>query len=190
MPHTEVTEIELRDDDSIVLTIEVFGFDAGTRVEISGSATQANGAIATFYDIQNLPNAEPDGGSFLTVTAAPSTDFLPGEVISVVGRAAKIWGTVLSRDPGDQRPGIKAVWKAKPGALCKTPRSQVSDLRGCLRETRFRISLQRPSSSLLITAAKNISPAGIEGVVLAASPLIAHVVAVGGGPQKSGPCRP
>jgi hypothetical protein len=39
MPHTSVTEIELKDDDGIVLTIEVFGFDAGTRVEISGSAT-------------------------------------------------------------------------------------------------------------------------------------------------------
>jgi hypothetical protein len=114
MPHTAVTEIELRDDGSFAFTIEVFGFDPGTRVEISGSATQANGAIATFYDIQDLPPAEPDGGSFLTVTAAPSTGFDQGEEISVVGRAAKIWGTVLSVDPGDQRPGIKAVWKAKP----------------------------------------------------------------------------
>jgi hypothetical protein len=114
MPHTAVTEIELRDDDGIVLIIEVFGFDAGTRVEISGSATQANGAIATFYDIQNLPPAETDRGSFLTVIAVPSTGFVPGEVISVVGRAAKIWGTVLCQDPDGQRPGFKAVWKAKP----------------------------------------------------------------------------
>ena len=48
---------------------------------------------------------------------------------------------------------------------------------------------QRPSSSLLITAAKNISPAGIEGAVLAASPLIAHVVAAGGGTQKVRPLQ-
>jgi hypothetical protein len=48
---------------------------------------------------------------------------------------------------------------------------------------------QRPSSSLLITAAKSISLAGIEGAVLAASPLIAHVVAVGGGPQKVRPLQ-
>ena len=67
MPHTEVPEIELRDDDSIGLTVEVFGFEAGTPVEISGHATQANGAIATFYDIQNLPARQsrrrlfPDG---------------------------------------------------------------------------------------------------------------------------------
>ncbi len=112
MPHTAVTEIELRDDDSIVLTIEVFGFDVGTTVEISGSASQENGAIATFYDIRDLPPAEADGGSFLTVTASLSTGLVPGEVISVVGRATKIWGTILCDDPDDKRPGIKAVWKA------------------------------------------------------------------------------
>jgi len=114
MPHTEVPEIELRDDDSIGLTVEVFGFEAGIPVEISGSATQANGAIATFHDIQNLPPAGPDGGSFLTVIAVPSAEFAAGEVITVVGRAAKIWGTVLHGDPDEQRPGIKSVWKAEP----------------------------------------------------------------------------
>jgi hypothetical protein len=107
-----VPEIELRDDGSLVLTVEVFGFEAGARVEISGSATQASGAIATFYDIQSLPPAEPGGGSYLTVTASSPGDFVTGDVITVVGRATKIWGTVLSGDPGDQRPGIKAVWKA------------------------------------------------------------------------------
>jgi DNA-binding SARP family transcriptional activator len=112
MPNSEVLEIELRDDGSFAFTIEVFGFEPGTNVEISGSATQANGAIATFYDIQSLPPAKPGGGSVVTVAADPSTDFVAGEVITVVGRAAKIWCTVLSGDPDDQRPGIKAVWKA------------------------------------------------------------------------------
>jgi hypothetical protein len=114
MPHTEVTEIELRDDGSIVLVIEVFGFEPGTPVEITGSATQANGAIATFYDLQNLPPAKPGGGSFLTVTAVPSPGFVPGEVITVVGRATKIWGTVLHADPDEHRPGVKALWTAEP----------------------------------------------------------------------------
>ena len=114
MSHTEVLEIELRDDDSIALTIEVFMFEAGTPVEISGSATQANGAMATFYDVQILPPAGPDGGSFLTVTAVPRTKFVAGETITVVGRAAKIWGTVLHADLDEQRPGIKAVWNTEP----------------------------------------------------------------------------
>ena len=109
-----IPEIDLRDDGSLVLTVEVFGFEAGTRVEVSGSATQANGAMATFYDIQSLPPAEPGGGSYLTVTASWPGDFVTGDVITVVGRATKVWGTVLSGDPGDQRPGIEAVWKAGP----------------------------------------------------------------------------
>ena len=114
MPHTQVPEIELRDDDSIAITVEIFGFEAGTPVEISGHATQPNGAIATFYNIQNLPPASHGGGSFVTVTAIPSPKFATGEMITVVGRAAKIWGTVLYEDRDDQRPGIKEVWKAKP----------------------------------------------------------------------------
>jgi len=112
MPDSQVLEIELKDDGSFAFTVEVFGFKPGTDVEISGSATQANGAIATFYDIQSLPPAERSSGSFVTVTASPSTDFVPGEVITVVGRAAKIWHTELSAVPADQRPGIKAAWKA------------------------------------------------------------------------------
>jgi hypothetical protein len=112
MPHTEVVEIKLRDDGSFACTVEVFGFEPGTDVEISGSATQANGATAIFSDIQSLPPAKPDGGSVVTVTAFPSQGFAPGEVIAVVGRAAKIWHTELSPDPGDLGPGVKAAWKA------------------------------------------------------------------------------
>jgi hypothetical protein len=117
MPHTRVSEIDLRDDGSIALTIEVFGFEAGTPVEISGSATQANGAVATFYDIHSLPPARPDGGSFVTMAAIPSPEFVAGEVITVVGRAAKIWSTVLCKNTDDQRPGVKALWKAQPEIL-------------------------------------------------------------------------
>ena len=54
-PQTQVREIELRDDGSITLTVEVFGFAAGTLVEISGWATQANETIATFIVVQPLP---------------------------------------------------------------------------------------------------------------------------------------
>jgi hypothetical protein len=52
-PHTQVRKIQLK-EDGISLTIEVFGFDEGTIVEISGHATQANVAIATFYVVQDL----------------------------------------------------------------------------------------------------------------------------------------
>jgi len=114
MPHTKIPKIELKADDSIALTVEVLGFEAGTPIEISGNATQENGAIATFHDIQNLPPASPDASSLVTVVAVPSPKFVAGEVITVVGRVAMTWGTVLSEDPEDQRLGIKAAWKAKP----------------------------------------------------------------------------
>ena len=112
MSHTQVPEIELMDDGSLVLTIEVFGFEPGARIELSGSATQANGAIATFYDFANLPPAKPDGGSILTVKAAPTSGFVAGAVITAVGRATKVWGTVLSGDSG-QHPGVRAIWTAE-----------------------------------------------------------------------------
>ena len=98
MPHTHVTEIELRDDGTLALTVEVFGFEVGTPVEISGNASQLNGAIATFYHLQNLPAAGPGGGSLLTVTSAPAAKFAAAEMITVVGRATKIWGSVLRAD--------------------------------------------------------------------------------------------
>ena len=114
--HTAVLEIELKDDGSISLTVNVFGIQAGALVEISGHATQDNGAIATFYDVQKLlPPDSPDSGSILTMTAESSAEFVAGEVITVAGqaRAVKIWGTILDGDP-KLPPGTKAVWKARP----------------------------------------------------------------------------
>jgi hypothetical protein len=110
MPHTQVNEIELKDDGTLVFTIDVFGFEPGANLEISGSATQPNGAIATFYDIQNLPPANRDGGSRMTVQAAPTSGFEADQVITVAGRATKIWGTVLSADTRNLPPGVEAVW--------------------------------------------------------------------------------
>ena len=116
MPHTQVSEIDLADTGSVSLTVEVFGFAPETIVEISGHATQDNGAIATFYDVQKLPTPNsPDTGSILTMTAELSGEFVAGDVITVAGqaRAVKIWRTILDGDP-ELPPGIKAVWKARP----------------------------------------------------------------------------
>lgn len=114
MSATNVPKIELRDDGSIVVTVELYGFEADTRVEISGQAIQPNGGIATFYDIQDLPAANPDGSHTLTVTGTPLQKFSADEkVITTLARAARIWETSLPRDP--QPPaGIKALWKAEP----------------------------------------------------------------------------
>ena len=109
-PHTQVPEIDLRDDGSISLTVEVFGFDVGTIVEVSGHATQANGAIATFYTVQELPPRQSPHGSLVTATAIPEATFVEGDSITVAGQARVVrnWGTVLDGNPGEP------VWKARP----------------------------------------------------------------------------
>jgi hypothetical protein len=114
MSHTKVTKIEI--GDKAVFTVAVFGFEENTLVEISGHATQANGAIATFYDVQKLNPPCSDGGSVQRVEADPLPEFVAEDVITVAGqvRAVKLWGTVLDPDPGERPPGIKAQWKARP----------------------------------------------------------------------------
>jgi hypothetical protein len=103
MPHSAVTKIELK-GNNIELTVKVDGFDVDEPIEISGHASQTNGAIATFYTLQSF-SPGPDGDFFVTVTSVPSMHFMTGDVITVVGRAAKIWSTVLDGEP---------VWKARP----------------------------------------------------------------------------
>ena len=62
MPPTnsQVPRIQLNDDGSLSLLVNVYGFDKGTQVEISGEATQANGAVAVFYSTLEMPEHEDD----------------------------------------------------------------------------------------------------------------------------------
>jgi hypothetical protein len=111
-PHSEVPKIELNDTDgTITLTVQVYGFDARAPVEISGHATQANGAVTTFYDVQEMPAPDADGGSVLNVTGVPSTAFQKGEPITVVARAAEVWFTELNPDPSPATTAsVNATW--------------------------------------------------------------------------------
>jgi len=111
-PHMEVIQIVLT-HGILGLTVVVFGFEAGTFVEVAGRAMQASGAIATFRDAQHLPPAGPGGGSFLRVTAVPSTDaeFNIEEAITVVG-STDVSRTVLHGDLDEQpTPGYEAFWR-------------------------------------------------------------------------------
>ena len=55
MSNSQVPRIQLNQDNSISIEVNVYGFDTGTPVELSGQATQANGAVATFYQVQATP---------------------------------------------------------------------------------------------------------------------------------------
>src|SRR5579872_3088122 len=51
MPLNKVNNIRLNQDNTISLDVSVDGFEPNTPIEISGQATQTNGAVATFYDV-------------------------------------------------------------------------------------------------------------------------------------------
>jgi hypothetical protein len=84
-------------EKQIVLTIQLDEYLAGQPVEISGYATQNNGAFANFYAIQSV-GANPDGTVVMYVKGTPQTPFMEGEPVTVTLRAAKVWVTVLTGD--------------------------------------------------------------------------------------------
>ena len=98
MPNSEVPRVELNQDGTISLEVNVDGFDAGTPVEISGQATQANGAIATFYERPDNARADGGHGVILVIHSVPvvgTKKFEAGFPITVVVRATEAWITTL-----------------------------------------------------------------------------------------------
>jgi phage tail sheath gpL-like len=113
--YSYVTRAEL-ENNNITLTVQVDDFAAGEAVEVSGQATQSDAALATFYAIQKVPGRDSSGHSYLKVTADPGdTKFEADQDVTVVARVAKVWVTVLSKDPGN--PGAeKIAWTASKAA--------------------------------------------------------------------------
>ena len=96
MPNSEVPRVELNTDGTINLVVNVVGFAIGTPIEISGQVTQDNGAVATFYSIQQMP----EGGVVRVgrLSVVPDKNFAAGFPITVVARAAQVWITTLGED--------------------------------------------------------------------------------------------
>jgi hypothetical protein len=127
MPRSEVPRIELNKDGTVTLYIEVANFEVGTPIEISGHATQTNGAVATFYDVQKMPQPNDKEVAILkveSVQTVPPNSFVPGFPITVVARAAEAWITTLEpewdRDPDpDTGPQISpgTSWAEGSGEL-------------------------------------------------------------------------
>ena len=102
MSLSEVPRIELNGDGTVTLYVKVGGFDAGTPVEISGHATQTNGAMATFRDVQLMP-VNSGQGAILVVRNVPvigADGFKAGDPIIAVAQAADVWLTKLDSDTG------------------------------------------------------------------------------------------
>jgi hypothetical protein len=119
MGYGKVPKIILNKDHSITLYVSIFDFEEGTPVEISGQATQANGAVATFYSVLQMPDSDEDGATLEvpSVAAVPPNNFAAGFPITVVARAAAAWITTLEADPEalpaatENSDPPKAAWK-------------------------------------------------------------------------------
>lgn len=96
MPHPYVTGVSFK-DGQIVLTVELDNSMANESVEISGSATQNNGAYATFYDIQSV-DENPAGKVVMFVKATPAIAFQNGDPVTCSLRASRVWVTVVAPD--------------------------------------------------------------------------------------------
>jgi len=105
-----VTDVTIK-DGQVVLTVELDKYLANEPVEISGYATQGNGAFATFYDLQSV-DENPAGKVFMYVTATPSAQFQSGEAVTVALRASRVWVTVLTAT--SDGPGAHEVTTVTP----------------------------------------------------------------------------
>ena len=52
--NSQVPKIELNHDGTITLYVDVYNFEAGTPIEVSGQATQMNGALPPRYFFQAI----------------------------------------------------------------------------------------------------------------------------------------
>jgi len=115
VPHSEVPNIELSDGNTVTLHVKVVGFEPGTPIEISGYATQQNGAVATFHTWETMPaDADSKNGHVfdvpdVQVVPAAAGGFVATDPIMVVARAADVWLTKLDKDD-EIPPGFTAAW--------------------------------------------------------------------------------
>jgi Animal haem peroxidase len=100
MSNSQVPRIELNKDGSLNIEVNVYGFDGGTPVELSGHATQTNGAVASFYQVQTTPAHDGETVALWvkSIAAVPPNKFVTGFPVTVVVRATEAWITILDKD--------------------------------------------------------------------------------------------
>jgi hypothetical protein len=145
MPHPYVTSAAIK-NNMIEISVEVDASEAGTYVEVSGSATQTGGAFANFYDIRQVPAADPnarssdpdDAGkpvSFVYVSAhpLPPNKFRTDQDVSLVIRVGKVWLTVLGKSGTTGPSDPASIPSAGEGALWNALR-RTSEITGDLTD--------------------------------------------------------
>jgi hypothetical protein len=117
MSDSFVTSAELTTDATgtqIALTVQVDNFESGKTVEISGHATQGDGAFANYYDLKQVPAADPNNGGHKIVTVTtrpiPPNQFGQDQEVTVVLRVSMVWATVLQTQPVTSKSGGNPAW--------------------------------------------------------------------------------
>jgi Animal haem peroxidase len=119
MSNSQVPRVVLNQDNTISVEVNVSGFNPGDPVEISGQATQANGAIASFYSVQPMPQPANENSAPIWVKSIPvvgATAFEPESPVTVVARASEVWYTTLAME---LNPELDSVISGPVGPLPK-----------------------------------------------------------------------
>jgi hypothetical protein len=109
MSHSWVPNIELNQDGTISLYLTVEGFDEGTLIELSGQATQTNGAVASFYSVQAVPALTEKRAAMEVKAVRAVKTFVAADPITVIARAAEVWITTM-------QPGVTGNWSGSGNA--------------------------------------------------------------------------
>jgi hypothetical protein len=97
MGYGKVSKVQIT-DNTITLSVDLGGFDADTLVEISGNATQDNGAVTTFYAVQAIPADSGEEVTLPVVSPVEPNTFKADSPVTVVARAAAVWVNTLNPD--------------------------------------------------------------------------------------------
>jgi hypothetical protein len=109
MPNAYVTSAKFT-GGKIELTVVVDDYKSGGYVEISGQATQTNGAFANFYNIKEVPpnpnlpaNPSVPGdtlhyGVVVSAVPLPGKKFRKNLDVTTIMRVARVWLTVLEKN--------------------------------------------------------------------------------------------
>jgi len=126
MPHPFVPKVNLRNDGSVDVIVEIVHIDAGHWADVSGcviqeatvpeTEIQAINIFAPFSATLAVPPAPADGSVPTVTVNVPDLKLNPAADVKVIARVteALIWPTTLSAAQASPAAGVTATWQALP----------------------------------------------------------------------------
>ncbi len=126
MPHPFVPKVNLRNDGSVDVIVEIVHIDTGHWADVSGcviqeatapgTAIQAINIFAPFSATLAVPPAPADGGVPTVTVNVPDLKLNPAADVKVIARVteALIWPTTLGAAQAELTAGVTATWQALP----------------------------------------------------------------------------